>query len=31
MLAFAQAADVDLVQGWDVDTLVGMNLLAERA
>lgn len=31
MLAFAQAADVDLVQGWYVDTLFGMNLLAERA
>lgn len=29
MFAFAQAADVDLVQGWFVDTLVGMNLLGE--
>lgn len=27
MFAFAQAVDVDLVQGWFVDTLVGMNLM----
>jgi EAL domain-containing protein (putative c-di-GMP-specific phosphodiesterase class I) len=29
MFAFAQAANVDLVQGWFVDTLVGMNLMGE--
>jgi EAL domain-containing protein (putative c-di-GMP-specific phosphodiesterase class I) len=29
MFAFAQAADVDLVQGWFVDSLVGMKLMGE--
>lgn len=29
MFAFAKAADVDLVQGWFVDSLVGMNLMGE--
>lgn len=29
MFAFAQAANVDLVQGWFVDSLVGMNLMGD--
>jgi EAL domain-containing protein (putative c-di-GMP-specific phosphodiesterase class I) len=29
MFAFAQAIDVDLVQGWFVDSLVGMDLMGE--
>lgn len=27
MFGFAQALGVDLVQGWFVDTLIGMNLM----